>query len=369
MTAIIKERTARSTRAAVTPRVSGPAPAGSTEDRPILLIPAYDPMATLPHVVSAALAGGHFAGAIVIDDGSKPECAVIFDACQQIPGVSVVRHAHNRGKGAALKTGLELAARDPRVPGVVTADADGQHLPVDIMNVAEALRRSPEHMVLGVRNFGPEVPLRSRFGNLMTCKVLGLVTGQRLSDTQTGLRAIPRSLIPQLLAISADGYEFELDALLRCRSPRTIEEVTISTVYIDGNASSHFDPILDSMRIYLVLLRFFFASLASAVVDNLVFALAFMLLPNIGLCQLIGRVVSAGVNFTLNRKAVFLSKDEVRRTLPRYLALVVLSGVLSYGVIKVLHAVGMPVLPAKLLAESILFLFNFVALRNIVFAR
>jgi glycosyltransferase involved in cell wall biosynthesis len=369
MTAIVNERKARATSAPTAVKASGPAPAGSSETRPILLIPAYDPLPSLPDVVSGVLASGAFAGAIVVDDGSKPECANIFDACREIATVTVVCHPRNRGKGAALKTGLELAVRDARVPGVVTADADGQHLAEDIVKVAGALERSPEHMVLGARSFGPEVPLRSRFGNLMTCKVLSMVTGQRLSDTQTGLRGIPRSLIPLLLAIRSDGYEFELDALLRCRSPRRIEEVGISTVYIDGNVSSHFDPIFDSMRIYLVLLRFFFASLASALIDNLVFALAFLILPNIGACQVLGRVVSAGVNFTLNREAVFLSKDEVRRTLPRYLALVVLSGLLSYGLINLLHAMGMPVLPAKLLAESLLFLFNFVALRNIVFAR
>jgi glycosyltransferase involved in cell wall biosynthesis len=369
MTPVAKERAGASAVATALAHHSGPAPAGSTEDRPLLLIPAYEPLPSLPDVLAAALAGGAFAGAIVVDDGSSEHCAPIFEACRVIESVTVVRHAQNRGKGAALKTGLELAARDPRVPGVVTADADGQHLPSDIVKVADALQRNPEHMILGARSFGPEVPLRSRFGNLMTCKVLGMVTGQRLSDTQTGLRAIPRSLIPQLLAISSNGYEFELDALLRCRGPRVIEEVTIETVYLDGNLSSHFDPILDSMRIYLVLLRFFFASLASALVDNVVFALAFLVIPNIALCQFLGRTISAGVNFTLNRKAVFLSTDEVRRTLPRYLGLVVLSGALSYGVIAALHALGMPVLPAKLLAESVLFLFNFVALRSIVFAR
>lgn len=369
MTAGLDRRSPRSASAAAAPHVSGPAPAGSTEDRPLLLIPAYDPLPSLPQRIIAALDAGHFAGAIVVDDGSKPECAVIFDACEHIAGVTVVRHPGNRGKGAALKTGLELAARNPRVPGVVTADADGKHLTADIAKLAEALRRNPEHLVLGARSFRRDMPLRSRLGDGITRNVLRLVIGQRLSDTQTGLRAIPRSLIPKLLSIRADGDEFDLDALLGCRGTHTIEEVQLNGVYIDDDAPSRFDPLLDSMRIYFVLVRFFVAALISALLDNAVFALAFLLLPDIALSLLLGRTASTGLNFTLNRKAVFLSKDEVGRSLPRYLALVVLSGALSYGVIKALHAVGMPVLPAKLLAESILVLFNFIVLRNIVFAR
>jgi putative flippase GtrA len=138
-------------------------------------------------------------------------------------------------------------------------------------------------------------------------------------------------------------------------------------VYAAGNRTSHFDPIRDSMRIYWVLLRFFFASLTSAVVDNLIFAATYLALPQVGACQLAARLVSMGVNFGLNRSAVFHSKQDVRRTLPRYLALSLLSGLLGYGLIRGLHGLGLRVLSAKILAESLLFFLNFAVQRLIVF--
>lgn len=341
----------------------------AADERPILLIPAYKPMPCLYVLLKDMLESEGFAGAIVVDDGSGPGFVPIFERCRSLPNVTVVTHPRNEGKGAALKTGLRVAADGHRTVGVVTADADGQHLADDVARVARALESNPTSLVLGARTFGQDVPLRSRFGNLLTRRVLRFVSGQRLSDTQTGLRGIPRAMIADLLTIEANGYEFELDMLLRCPPERAVREVAIRTVYIDENASSHFDPLFDSMRIYLVLLRFLLASLSSALVDNLVFFIAYLFLPNIALCHALGRATSLGVNFTLNRKAVFKSRDEVVRTLPRYLALCLVSGAVGYAIIRGLVAVGMPVLPAKLTAESLLFFLNFVALRKIVFAR
>jgi glycosyltransferase involved in cell wall biosynthesis len=233
--------------------------AGALDARPLLLVPAYNPMPGLCDLVQSMMGTGRFSGVIVIDDGSVASCAPFFEQCRHISGATVISHPCNRGKGAALKTGLALAAAANAV-GVVTADADGQHRAEDVGAVAAALARNPTHVVLGTRSFGRDVPLRSRLGNLMTCSLMRLLTGRRFSDTQTGLRGIAREVFPQLLAIEANGYDFELDALLRCRERWVIEELPIQTIYLDGNASSHFRPIVDSMRIYLVLIRFFLAA-------------------------------------------------------------------------------------------------------------
>jgi putative flippase GtrA len=322
--------------------------------------------------VRGALATGRFAAAIVVDDGSAAACAPIFEACARLPSAVVLRQPVRSGKGGALKAGLAAArARFPEAVGVVTADADGQHLPHDIGAVAAALAEGADeagHLVLGARRFEGEVPLRSRLGNALTRRVLRFVTGRRLTDTQTGLRGIPRAMIPQLLGLASGGYAFELDMLLRC-GERGIREVPIQTVYAAGNRTSHFDPIRDSMRIYWVLLRFFFASLASAVIDNVVFAAAYLALPQLGACQLAARLVSMGVNFGLNRSAVFHDRQEIRRTLPRYLALSLLSGLLGYALIRGLHGLGLRVLVAKVLAESLLFFLNFAVQRLVVFRR
>ena len=148
---------------------------------------------------------------------------------------------------------------------MVTVDADGQHQPKDAARVADALRTSPSDLILGARSFRYDVPIRSKFGNSLTCVLFRILVGQRITDTQTGMRGIPRDFIPQLLRTKARGYEFEIDMLLICRqSTLSIQEVRIVTVYIDTNRASHFHPVLDSLRIYFVLFRFTLAALSTA---------------------------------------------------------------------------------------------------------
>lgn len=337
------------------------------ENDGVLLIPAYNPVDSLPAEVKRVLAENAFASVVVVNDGSASDKDVIFAELEGMPGVAVVHHARNMGKGAAIKTGLRLIAERWSHCGVVTADADGQHAVEDIVRVADALRDNPSKLVLGVRSFCGTVPLRSRFGNLLTRKLVRIMTGQSVTDTQTGLRGIPAFFIPELLKIEANGYEFEMDMLMSSRGVCGVLEVPIRTIYIDGNATSHFNPILDSMRIYMVLLRYVVASILSAVVDNLLFVALFMIWPNIVGCQVAGRLGSLCLNYSLNRSKVFRSSEEISSSMPRYLALVVFSGVMSYFFIRMLHSAGMGVITAKLVAETLLFFFNFVVQRTFIF--
>jgi glycosyltransferase involved in cell wall biosynthesis len=332
-----------------------------------LLIPAYNPVSTLPEEVAAVLAEGVFSRVIIVNDGSSPEYVSIFSRLEALPGTLVLHHERNRGKGGALKTGMTAALEAGESLGIVTADADGQHSIQDIVRVALALKERPAMLVLGVREFGSDVPLRSKFGNILTRNLMRFFTGQAITDTQTGLRGIPVSYVPQLLEIDADGYEFEMDMLVQCKGRYRILEVPIRTIYIDGNATSHFNPIMDSMRIYLVLFRFVVSSVLSALVDNVIFAVCFLVWPNIAGCQVLGRLGSLCLNYSLNRSRVFRSSNSVSSSMPKYLGLVVFSGLLSYGLIRVMSAAGMNVIIAKLLAETLLFFFNFVVQRSYIF--
>ncbi len=113
--------------------------------------------------------------------------------------------------------------------------------------------------MLGSRCFSGEVPLRNRFGNGLTRHIFAFITGTKIADTQTGLRAFPTEVLPELLALSGERYEYEMTVLAHVCRRRKPLEVPIETVYLDGNRSSHFDPLLDSIRIYFVLVRFYFA--------------------------------------------------------------------------------------------------------------
>jgi glycosyltransferase involved in cell wall biosynthesis len=337
-----------------------------------VVIPAYKPGAPLLELLRALAAAPEVAAIAVVNDGSGREFDGVFAAAREVPRTTVLLHAVNLGKGAALKTGMNYCLathRDETV--VVTADADGQHLPADILAVAREAMRERGSLVLGAREFDRAVPLRSKFGNVLTRYVLRFAVGCSLRDTQTGLRGIPSVLIPKLLKMTTGGYEFELDMLVLCKQMGIpIREVPIRTVYLEGNQSSHFDPLLDSMRIYFVLLRFTLASLATAVIDYTVFTTVLRTGEDVVQAQIAARAVALVFNYFTIKRLVFYSDQKHWVVFPRYVAVVILSGTVSYGFIRLLQQyLHLPVLAAKLCAETLVFIANFAVLREFIFTR
>lgn len=336
-----------------------------------VLIPAYRPRGSLVSIVGGLLELG-VPGLIVVDDGSGPEFRELFEQISQDPRVHLIPHAVNLGKGAALKTGLNYAlVHFAGCCGVVTADADGQHRPEDVVRIVQRLQASPDALVLGVRAFGRDVPFRSRMGNSTTSLLMRLVVGKNLTDTQTGLRGIPAGLIPHLLRFQSSGYEFELDMLIACKHlSRRIVEEPIQTIYLDGNRSSHFRPILDSMRIYFLLFRFSILSVLTAVLDNIVFIWALSLTGSIAQSQVAARFMATIFSYVGARRAVFHSQQRHPIVFPKYALLVLCNGLVSYLLIEFLHfRIGVRTIPAKLSAEGFLFFANFVIQRDFVFTR
>lgn len=229
--------------------------------RPIALIPAYKPADILPDMVAELASGQHFDAIYCVDDGSGEAYAAVFQKLAEL-GVHILRHEHNQGKGMALKTGLNRIALDePGAPGVVTFDADGQHLVHDIVRVAQNLGNHPKKVVLGCRSIPIGAPLRCRVGNALTARVFKFLSGTFIPDTQTGLRGIPMALLPDLVKLNTRGYDFELDMLLvACRNGIDFAFVPIEAIYQNNNDTSHFKPVVDSLKIYFVFLRMFAAS-------------------------------------------------------------------------------------------------------------
>ena len=287
----------------------------------VALIPAYNPDTRLLDVVGALAFSAKYAQIVVVNDGSHPECDGLFAQVRRINKVTVLEHAVNLGKGAALKTGLNHACcRYGDATGIVTADADGQHLPEDIQNVADQLQMHPESLIIGARSFHGEVPLRSRFGNALTKLVFRTLVGYGLLDTQSGLRGIPTSFAKQLLRLNTGGYDFELEMLLKAREHSVpVRQIPITTVYEDDNKSSHFNPVRDSLMIYLVFLRFMFASVVTSVVGLTAFHFVHRLTANLLASEIALAVTGVVVNFILCRKVVFRSRRRVLPTFAKFL--------------------------------------------------
>ena len=299
-----------------------------------VVLPSLDPDEKLIAVINGLLEYG-FSDIILVNDGSKPENLHYFhDLAEQHPEIHLLHHEVNKGKGAALKNAFRWFLENrPDGYGVVTVDGDNQHHPEDTRACCEHMLKTG-HCVLGCRDFTlPHVPSRSRFGNHTTSLIFKIFVGMTISDTQTGLRAIPKDVLKVLVNVYGDRFEYETNMLLAFKTNAIdFDEVKIRTVYIEENKSSHFRVIHDSWRIYKLILAHFFrytlSSLTSAVVDTGAYALLSgifgSLFQGFALTAAAGvgaRVISSLLNFFMNQKLVFKTNVDTKKAMLRYYAL------------------------------------------------
>ncbi|MGM9659074.1 MAG: glycosyltransferase [Faecousia sp.] len=297
-----------------------------------VVLPSLDPDEKLVAVVDGLLKIG-FTDIILVNDGSKPSNLHYFtDLTAQHPEITLLTHEVNKGKGAALKNAFRYFLENrPEGLGVVTVDGDNQHHPEDTRACCEHMLETG-HTTLGCRDFTLDhVPARSRFGNHTTSVIFKLFVGMTISDTQTGLRAIPREVVAQLVDVYGDRFEYETNMLLAFKTKGIdFDEVKIRTVYIEENKSSHFRVLHDSWRIYKLILAHFFrytlSSITSAVVDTLCYALLDSVLPFTGMALTAAagvgaRIVSSLLNFFLNKKLVFQTNVDTKKAMLRYYTL------------------------------------------------
>ena len=299
-----------------------------------VVLPSLDPDEKLIRVVDGLLEYG-FTDIIMVNDGSKAENLHYFtDLAAQHPEIHLLHHEVNKGKGAALKNAFRYFLENrPEGYGVVTVDGDDQHHPEDTKRCCEQMMKSG-NIVLGCRDFTLDhVPARSRFGNHTTSAIFKIFVGMTISDTQTGLRAIPKEQLKVLSEIAGDRFEYETNMLLAMKdNGMAFDEVKIRTVYIEENKSSHFRVIHDSWRIYKLILKHFFrytlSSLTSAVVDTAAYALLTKVLSGVvkgfaltSVAGVVARVVSSLLNFFMNKKLVFQTNVSTSKAMLRYYAL------------------------------------------------
>jgi len=313
---------------------------------------------------------------LIVDDGSGEPYASIFSELESI-GCRVVAHAINMGKGRALKTGFNDLLVRGGISGVVTADADGQHLVRDIKKVAEAVLGSEDTIVLGKRVFS-DMPLRSRCGNAITRSVFNFVSGQRIYDTQTGLRGFPANALPALLALSGERYEYEMNMLLEASNLNlTLSEVVIETVYINDNRGSHFNTFKDSWRIYRQIILFVGSSLFSFLLDYGLYALVLTLIPpqesvwltNVTIAYVAARIISSAINFLINRHVIFAKgqKTNLKRHLCGYYLLVACIMLVNTVLVGWIASLGVNEYLAKLPVEVVMFFVSFIVQKKVIF--
>ncbi|NRG41076.1 glycosyltransferase [Rathayibacter sp. VKM Ac-2835] len=308
---------------------------------------------------------------VVVDDGSGPRFAHVF-AESAAAGATVLAHPRNLGKGAALRTAFAHLIATGSRDDVVCADSDGQHRPHDVLAVAAACCASSADIVLGGRSFTAGTPLRSRIGNAAATGIVGGLTGLAVHDTQTGLRAYPARMLPWLLGTPADGFDYEMELLLRASRDRLhVLEVPIETVYLEHNARSHFRPLVDSWRVARPLVAFASSSLLAFALDTVaLLTLVALGLPLIA-SLIAARLLSASINFALNRRVVFAAgrQKPLGRQLFAYAALALVLLIGGSLLLSASTVAGVPLVIAKPLTDVMLAVVSFGVQRAVVFTR
>ncbi len=336
----------------------------------IVLIPAYEPTEKMITLIMGL--NVYNVDILIVNDGSDSAFDTFFDQAEEL-GCKVLKHPVNQGKGAALKTGFSYILSQRMRQHVVCADADAQHSVKDILNVGKQIQNKPE-IILGVRRFEGKspygiVPLKSRIGNKLTAIAFKLATGFYISDTQTGLRGFCFDLLPWLCSIEGSRFEYELNMLLKTREASvTIREIPISTIYENDSSRSHFRPIVDSFRIYLPLVKFCASSLLSSGLDFFLLLILRGFGVSLFFSVALARITSSTVNYFSNKIFVFEGKKGkgVQSAL-RYFASVAGMMLLNYFLIAILTRIGLNLILAKLMVESLLFVVSYLLQKHFVF--
>lgn len=338
-----------------------------------ILIPSYNPDQNLINLISS-LSKNNWKKIIIVDDGSSNDTKYFFSDINKKFNVTILSHKENLGKGAALKTGFEfIQLNESNSIGVITVDADGQHLVKDIYKIANSANIEKNNVIFGVRRFNRETPFASLFGNRIISYLLNAISNIEIEDSQTGLRYIPNFVLNDLLKLSGQRYEFELECLITLKKMGLdIKQVQIETVYLDNNKSSHFRGLIDSSRVLLIFFRYSAISLSSFGIDILFFALTLSLFDSIFYATIFARVISGSFNFLLNKLIVFRSSSlkSFNKELFLYLILWAFLAIASGALVSLSEESAMHItLLSKVFVDTSLFFLAFYIQKNVVFKK
>lgn len=347
-----------------------------------IVLPSLNPDFKFGGVVDGLVKKG-FQHIVIVDDGSDSEHQSWFEHAAGYPQCAVLHHGVNKGKGRALKTAFQYVLDNyPELEGVITIDGDGQHLTDDIIACGDLMLRNRDKVVLGCRNFDlPGIPPRSVAGNRTTARLFRLCYGIKLSDTQTGLRAIPASCLERFCRIEGERFEYETNMLLNMkRMGIGFLENPIETVYEDENIRSHYHPVKDSLRIFGIMFKFLLSSFGSTLIDLGIFYLVMRFfgakmgaLAELG-ATVIARACSSFANFNANNAVVFGNKGSYKRALVRYYCLCVPQMLVSAGLVTLINhllANSVPIIATliKFAVDTVLFFISYQIQREWVFSQ
>ena len=270
----------------------------------VVLIPVYNPDKDIMNKFLEKLTK-KFDNIVFINDGcDKSYDNYLNKLSKKYP---IIKHNINLGKGRGLKNGINYILNNyPNSSIIVAADCDGQHSVKDIKKCADMAIKYQDRLILGVRNFtNSSIPFRSKFGNIITRNVLNLLVGVKISDTQTGLRAMSFDIAKKLIDVSGERYEYETNVLIETKNRNIfVKEIPIDTIYINSNKTSHFNPIKDSIRVYKLFTPYILFTVLAYIIETIIFINTYNiynLFYTIPLVLLLSKIVSSIIKKIFNK--------------------------------------------------------------------
>ena len=331
-----------------------------------IVIPAFEPDQRLLLLINNIQANCSY-DIVIVNDGSSPSCNEVFREAANL-GCTVLDHERNQGKGAALKTAFSYLLNNRQQDDIVCADCDGQHSYQDILRLADAVIAHSDSIVLGCREFVGKVPARSLLGNKITSVIYSLIASRRISDTQTGLRGFSASMLPWLISLQGNRYEYEMKQLLEAKGAGyEIISLPIETIYENNNETSHFHPVRDSFRIYLPIVKFMLSSVTCGIIDFIALFILNSITHNLLFSVVTARIISSLCNYFINRDLVFRSQRNPKTIISYYSLAVIILGC-NYTLLRLfINIAGLPLAVSKLLTEGLLYLFSFLVQHKVIF--
>lgn len=289
----------------------------------VVIIPSYKPKKDFINYVNELSL--KVKSIVVINDGSPQKYDSIFEEIRKNQSVNYIGYKENQGKGYALKQGIFYAVNHfCQSDIIVTADSDGQHKIEDVLKVYYITKDNPNSLILGSRDFSlPNIPKKSKMGNLTMRKMFKALYGGNVYDTQTGLRGFSVNTASLFLNVKGNRFEYELAVLIFAqKSGIKIIETKIQTVYPSEpkKHETHFNAIKDSLIILGVMLKnvnlYFISSIISGIVDIGLFTILSLLIFNstlplfLFISVAISRILSSLINFFINYRYVFKSRGK-----------------------------------------------------------
>lgn len=330
----------------------------------IILIPSYEPDDKLVKLINSIDTKEFIV--IVVNDGSNENYDKIFDKIKD--KVYLISYKKNKGKGYALKEGFKYIKDNYNEYIVITMDSDGQHKISDAKKLLEYILNHRDTLVIGSRKRNKKIPLRSKFGSEVSSLTYKLVTGINIYDTQSGLRAFSNELMDFIISIDGNRFEYEMNVLmLASKNNIKMKEIEIETIYIDNNKKSHFNPLIDSYKVYKEILKYSCASFLSFIIDYLLFSILSIFL-NFIYSNIFARIISCNINYILNKKVVFNSKKS-RNSYIKYILLAIIILIINTIFLNTLIANGLNIYLSKILVEISLYILSYVVQKYIIFQK